>query len=82
MWLINTQTLKLKFFLTPPPRYSILSHVWTDEECSFQEFRSLEDVDEPILAITEKKSFKKIQACSKLSLEEGFEWTWVDTCCI
>lgn len=38
MWLINTQTLKLKFFLTPPDRYSILSHLWTDEECSFQEF--------------------------------------------
>jgi len=82
MWLINTQTLKLKFFLKPPLRYSILSHVWTDEECSFQEFRSLEEVDEPILAITGKKGFKKIQACCKLSLEQGFEWTWVDTCCI
>lgn len=82
MWLINTQTLKLQFFLTPPDRYSILSHVWTDEECSFQEFRSLENVDDPILAITEKKGFKKIQACCKVSLDQDIEWTWVDTCCI
>jgi hypothetical protein len=82
MWLINTQTLRLKFFLAPPSRYSILSHVWTDEECSFQEFRSLETAKGPILAITEKKGFKKIEACCKLALGQGFEWTWVDTCCI
>ncbi|KAK1831524.1 heterokaryon incompatibility protein-domain-containing protein [Podospora conica] len=82
MWLINTRTLKLKFFLAPPERYSILSHVWTDEECSFQEFRSLENADEPSPAIIEKKGFKKIQACCKLSLDQGFEWTWIDTCCI
>lgn len=78
MWLIDTQTLKLKFFLTPPPQYSILSHVWTDEECSFQEFRFPEHTQ----ALIEKKGFKKIKACCELSLEQGFQWTWVDTCCI
>lgn len=78
MWLIDTQTLKLKFFLTPPPQYSILSHVWTDEECSFQEFRFPEHTQ----ALIEKKGFKKIKACCELSLKQGFQWTWVDTCCI
>ncbi|KAK0611748.1 hypothetical protein B0T14DRAFT_540758 [Immersiella caudata] len=66
MWLINTTTLTLKFFLKPPPRYAILSHVWTDEECSFQEFRSLEtSSNDPALA-----------------LNQMFDWVWIDTCCI
>lgn len=84
MWLINTQTLKLKFFITPPPRYSILSHVWTDEEYSFEEFRSLEHVTdyEPTEAIIRKKGFRKIKACCELSFEQGFRWTWIDTYCI
>lgn len=61
MWLINTITLKLKFF-TPPrvPSYAILSHTWGDEEVSFQEFQ---DLDKAML----KAGFAKIQKTCQLA---------------
>jgi hypothetical protein len=46
MWLIDTETLKLKFFAGPPTApYAILSHTWAkdnDDEVSFQEIHRLE----------------------------------------
>ncbi|KAK1751051.1 heterokaryon incompatibility protein-domain-containing protein [Echria macrotheca] len=80
MWLINTEALTLKFFPNPPDRYAILSHVWTDEECSFEEFQALDGTKSA--ATTSKKGYKKIEACCKLASSQGFTWVWIDTCCI
>lgn len=41
MRLINAETMLLEdFTIRKAPRYAILSHTWTDEEVTLQEFTS------------------------------------------
>jgi hypothetical protein len=67
---------KLKFFsnsLAPP--YAILSHTWTEgEEVTYNE----------LLAGTGavKPGYAKIRFCGEQAAADGFEYFWVDTCCI
>ncbi|KUJ20753.1 HET-domain-containing protein [Mollisia scopiformis] len=79
IWLINTTTLKLEFFVdlynARPRRYAILSHTWEDEEVSFQEFQSLEST-------SLKKGFRKIEMTCRLAFDRGLKYVWMDTCCI
>jgi len=81
MRLINAKTLQLEEFMgASSPPYAILSHTWeVGQEVSFQEFVNPHD---RTAAIISKKGFAKIQEACRLSLEYGFEWCWVDTCCI
>jgi hypothetical protein len=88
MRLLNTETLELKqFFGNPKHPYTILSHTWGDAEVTLQEFRSSNN---PIhqgrtshgTAIEAKAGYGKILDCCKRSLDDGYRWTWVDTCCI
>ncbi|CAG8961804.1 hypothetical protein HYFRA_00013980 [Hymenoscyphus fraxineus] len=78
MRLINARTLELKDFFEPIPKYTILSHTWGDEEVTFQEFSH--DIDK--LKAAQKEGFKKIVDCSNQTLRDGYEYCWVDTCCI
>jgi Heterokaryon incompatibility protein (HET) len=57
------------------PPYAILSHTWHDDEVLFQD---LQDI--PLAS--KKAGFVKIQFCCNQALEDGFEFVWVDTCCI
>ncbi len=87
MWLINTDTRKLEFFAGPPDRYAILSHVWSDQEVSFQEFHRLQDLhddagDKPSAHLRNKSGYRKIIQCCRLAKKEGLLYAWVDTCCI
>ena len=78
MWLIDTETLTLKFFSGPPERYAILSHMWGDssQEVTFQQFtQGGEDVKA-------KAGYTKIRECCRIAKSEGFQYAWVDTCCI
>lgn len=79
MRLIHVHSYELREFLGTSstfPSYAILSHTWEDEEVSFQDFqRSLPDA-------TKKKGFTKIKYCCEQAAKDGFEWAWVDTCCI
>jgi hypothetical protein len=56
------------------PPYAILSHTWGDDEVSFQDIQSE--------SCHTKAGYEKIQQCCKLAAEDGFEYAWVDTCCI
>jgi hypothetical protein len=77
MGLIHSTTLKLHEFIgSQIPQYAILSHTWGDEEVSFQELQS------NIPGVREKKGFDKTKQCCRIAVEDGFEYTWVDTCCI
>jgi hypothetical protein len=80
MWLLNTETVALTQFLDDrkAPGYAILSHTWENEEVSLQEIQL---VPRP-LQVTEKAGFKKILSCCAQAAEDGFEWVWIDTCCI
>lgn len=56
------------------PLYSILSHTWTDEEVTFNDFTAG--------SYQHLKGYQKILGCCKVSQQEGFGYTWIDTCCI
>jgi hypothetical protein len=77
MRLLNAQTLHLKTFTADIPPYIILSHTWgqSDEEVVFQDIGELDKA-------RAKDGFKKIAGCCSQARQDGFEWAWIDTCCI
>lgn len=75
MRLLHTSKLELKEFIdSETPEYAILSHTWDDEEISFQDF----------YADTQRRrnSWSKIINSCRVVAEQGWEWLWIDTCCI
>jgi hypothetical protein len=56
------------------PRYAILSHTWGAEEVTLQDMQSGR--------ATHKQGFAKISDCCALAKGNGFDYIWVDTCCI
>ncbi|PMD59794.1 HET-domain-containing protein, partial [Hyaloscypha bicolor E] len=75
MRLLNSITLQLAEFTERDlPPYAILSHTWETEEVSFQDMQG----GEPKW----KKGYQKIQGCCIIAAATGFEYVWVDTCCI
>ncbi|KAF4783364.1 HET domain-containing protein [Colletotrichum scovillei] len=74
MRLLNVETRKLQEFVVSVPKYAILSHTWGDDEVTFQ------DLEHP--NHTKKRGYTKIDGLCCLAAKNGFEWVWVDTCCI
>ncbi|KAK6819094.1 hypothetical protein RU639_008131 [Aspergillus parasiticus] len=58
------------------PPYAILSHTWEGGEVTFQ------DMHADKLHTRQKKGYSKIQRCCHLAKTEGFEYVWIDSCCI
>jgi hypothetical protein len=81
MRLLNTSTLELKSFLSPVPKYVILSHRWEDEEIVFEDVqnRPLSDMNNPARS---KKAFSKVEGTRALAAKDGYDWVWIDSCCI
>lgn len=78
MWLIDTQTFRLKKFLGEIPSYAILSHTWGHHEVTFADFK-----DENNHATRDKKAgFHKIKLTCEQARREGINYAWVDTSCI
>ncbi|TFK83421.1 HET-domain-containing protein [Polyporus arcularius HHB13444] len=83
MWFLRTSRAELRHFSQLPQRYAILSHVWGDDEQSFQDIRTLHTThagsgkDNP-----RARASPKIRGCCIYAEAQGFEWLWVDTCCI
>lgn len=77
MRLLNVHTLRVEEFSgSTVPAYAILSHCWGDDEVSF------EDIN---LSSTEwalKTGSKKITSACVQSIKDGWEYIWIDTCCI
>ncbi|KAK8124139.1 HET-domain-containing protein [Apiospora kogelbergensis] len=77
MRLLDVKSLQLEEFVTQrAPKYAILSHTWEDEEISFKEMSDL-----PSESRT-KKGYKKITATCRIALQDGYDYVWIDTCCI
>lgn len=76
MRLIDTKTLRLENFGRFNPPYVILSHRWVDEEVVFQEIQDLEDKTRT------KSGFRKIHNFCQLARSYGYDYAWIDTCCI
>ncbi|KAK3994876.1 heterokaryon incompatibility protein-domain-containing protein, partial [Cladorrhinum sp. PSN332] len=79
MRLLNVKTHQLEDAIvtdTKFPPYSILSHTWGQEEVSFQDLTKGDELLQQLAGYT------KILGCCAKSASEGFEHTWIDTCCI
>jgi hypothetical protein len=74
MRLINVLTLGLEEFFGRPLPYTILSHTWGLEEVTFEEVQSGIGI--------QKSGWQKIQRACKQAHNDGFHYTWCNTCCI
>jgi hypothetical protein len=75
MRLLNTDTLQLEFFEGGPKiSYAILSHTWGDDEVTYQDLLSGFG--------PERKAWPKIASCCAKARTEGYQYVWIDTCCI
>lgn len=77
MRLLNVDTFKLEEFFSSPPAYAILSHTWgsDSEEVSFRDVlvgRLDSDASRPL----------KIRGSCKIAKKDGYQYIWIDTCCI
>lgn len=75
MRLLDAHTLELKSFVDKQPSYAILSHCWEDEEVIHAD---LFDLD----AAKSKKGFSKVHNTCEQAVKDGFDYVWIDTCCI
>lgn len=74
MRLLNTSTLEpQEFEYGNIPQYAILSHRWGKEEITLQDLEQ---------GVTNKAGYKKVQQCCERAKSDGFDYAWVDTCCI
>ncbi|KAL8846666.1 MAG: hypothetical protein Q9221_008252 [Calogaya cf. arnoldii] len=75
MRLLHTGRLDFQeFFDSQTPKYAILSHRWTSDEVSFQDFDHYKNGRKP--------SFSKVKNFCALAKNNNYEWAWIDTCCI
>ncbi|PMD38618.1 HET-domain-containing protein, partial [Hyaloscypha variabilis F] len=71
----TTETLQLRQYSSDISKYAILSHTWEEnEEVAFEELGTL--------AAKEKRGFQKIKQFCRRAAKDGYEYVWVDTCCI
>jgi hypothetical protein len=75
MRLLDVRTLQLESFFRGPEPYAILSHVWRDEEVLFSDLADLENA-------RKYKDFSKLEKACKQAIKDGFNYIWIDTCCI
>ena len=75
MRLIDTSSLQLVEFTDDDvPVYAILSHTWGKDEVRFEDFPG--DQHRPSAGLI------KIQSCCSLANSKGWDFLWIDTCCI
>ncbi|KAI1876067.1 uncharacterized protein JN550_001563 [Neoarthrinium moseri] len=74
MRLINVRTLVIQEFVQNIPPYAILSHTWEEGEVSYEEFHKL--------AAKKKPGYLKISRFCHEACQQGYDYGWVDTCCI
>ncbi|KAI1759688.1 HET-domain-containing protein [Hypoxylon sp. FL1150] len=72
------------------PPYAILSHTWEEDEVKFEDIESgrANDVSRETLEAKAKsspfeaKSLLKLKNACAQAADDGYEYIWVDTCCI
>jgi hypothetical protein len=63
-----------EFFGDNIPKYAILSHTWGDEEVTILDMQN--GTARP------KEGYWKIERCGEQAVADGWDYIWVDTCCI
>jgi hypothetical protein len=57
-----------------PPAFAILSHRWDESELSFQDIKN--GINIP------SAGYSKIAGCCAQAAEDGWQYVWIDSCCI
>ena len=76
---LNSLHISLKACIGQPPRYAILSHRWAaepEDEVTFEDMTSRHESSKS------KRGYQKIIGCCLQALRDGYNWVWIDTCCI
>ncbi|KAN0119347.1 HET domain containing protein [Hyaloscypha variabilis] len=75
MRLLKTNTIELhEYFDAQIPPYAILSHRWEDGEVTLQKLQSGEGI--------QMLGYRKILKCCEQAARDGWDYVWIDTCCI
>lgn len=88
MHLLNTVTGEVSEVPSGERRkYAILSHTWGPEEITFQELSKYSAQPSTSSyhfrkAITSSAGYTKIQGFCNQAKRDGYDWVWIDTCCI
>ncbi|KAK7472410.1 hypothetical protein VKT23_000524 [Stygiomarasmius scandens] len=78
----STEFPKLVSFSFEIPRYAILSHTWEHKEIEFPDLSTLGKAPH-ILSSSEKvPSLYKILGACRRARKDGFDYIWIDSCCI
>jgi hypothetical protein len=81
MRLLNARTYELLTVQTElgqeKPPYAILSHTWEGEEVLFEDIQQNSGSDWKA-----KKGSVKVQYTCEQALKDGYDYVWIDTCCI
>jgi Heterokaryon incompatibility protein (HET) len=71
------------FFNREIPPYAILSYTWDDDEVTFDDVTGdITGLNSVLRNVCEKKGWKKVRGCCERALKDGWEYVWIDTCCI
>ncbi|RDX41416.1 HET-domain-containing protein [Lentinus brumalis] len=91
MWLLHTEKIQLRWLSSPNEvSYAALSHVWSDDEQTFQDTPHVAPLNGSLAGGALRKardrafrrpSLKIRKACAR-ARHDGFRWLWIDTCCI
>jgi hypothetical protein len=74
---INTATLQLEeFFAETSSPYAILPHTWGADKVVFK------DLTAGNIAYQTKLGWCKIVESSRYTSQNGWQYIWIDTCCI
>ncbi len=77
MRLLNAKSKRLhEFFDKDIPPFAILSHVWDEEEVTY------EDVKARWPWYRRKAGYAKIRGSCQQALDDDIEYVWIDSCCI
>lgn len=75
MHLLHTKTHKLEQFGAHElPLYAILSHTWGKDEITFQDIQTAD--------VENDSRCEKIRNACSVAARHGFDYIWIDTCCI
>ena len=82
--MVERRTKVLEFHDDEATKYAILSHRWMDStEVDYEEMVDLAKMDRQEQdEVRGRLSYKKIVDTCKQAKEDGYEWVWIDTCCI
>ena len=88
MWVLSTSRAELHYFTDSaaiPGGYAILSHTWTQESEGEQTFQDVRDIMKDCALKGQNPRDhvgEKIRRCCKVAADDGYDWIWLDSCCI